>query len=86
MYKVKFRKSAEKELKALPRKMQIRIGEAIDDLEENPRPVGCKKLSGSAINAYRIRVGDYRILYIIEEVIKIVEVQKIGHRKDVYRF
>jgi mRNA interferase RelE/StbE len=57
---------------------------AIDKLAEDPRPDGVKKLKGED-NAYRIRVGDYRIIYTIEDVIKIVEIQRIRHRKDAYK-
>jgi mRNA interferase RelE/StbE len=52
-------------------------------LEDNPRPINCKKLR--VINAYRIRIGDYRIIYEIKDDILIVVVLKIGHRKDIYR-
>ena len=62
---------------------KIRI--AIDGLAFNPRPDGCKKLSDSDENIWRIRVGDYRILYIIQDEIKIIDIRRIAHRKDVYR-
>ncbi len=85
MYKAQFRKSAEKDLASLPKKMQQKILDAAYDLEEDPRPSGSIKLSGTKEPVYRIRVGDYRVIYSIEDAIKIIEIQKIGHRKDVYR-
>jgi mRNA interferase RelE/StbE len=57
---------------------------AISDLAINPRPSGSKKLIGTKLNLWRIRIGDYRVLYIIDEGIKIVDIQKVGHGKDVY--
>jgi mRNA interferase RelE/StbE len=54
------------------------------ELEDNPRPPGCKKLVGEE-NAWRIRVGNYRVLYEIKDRVLIVHVVEIGHRKDVYK-
>jgi len=62
----------------------IPISHAIDALEENPRPSGCKKLKDATENLWRIRVGDYRIIYVIADEVKIVDVRKVGHRKDIY--
>ncbi len=62
-----------------------KISAAIDGLSEIPRPVGGKKLRGEMEYLWRIRVGDYRIIYLIEDKIKIVEIRKIGNRRDVYR-
>jgi mRNA interferase RelE/StbE len=83
-YKVAIVKKAFKELAALPEKINVQIVKAIDDLKEEPRPVGCKKLKGESEYIWRIRVGDYRILYFIEDTIQIVEIRRIGHRKDIY--
>jgi len=83
-YQVAIRKQALKEMDRLPTKTSRQISKAIDQLAENPRPHGCKKLKGEHEYMWRIRVGDYRVLYIIEDQIKIVEVRKIGHRKDIY--
>ena len=82
-YKIEIKKSAVKELEAIPTKDLKRIIARIQELTDNPRPLGCIKLSDK--ERYRIRVGDYRILYSIDDVILIVFVVKIGHRKDVYR-
>jgi mRNA interferase RelE/StbE len=85
MYIITFKESALKELSALQKPVIKKIARAIDKLGENPRPSGVKKLSGSNENLYRIRAGDYRVVYVIEDVVKIVNVRKIGHRKDIYR-
>ena len=83
MYKVEIVKSAIKELARIPTKEAIRLTEKINDLRENPRPKGCVKLSGTK-NEYRIRVGNYRVLYTVEDGVLLVHVFKIGNRKDVY--
>lgn len=75
--------SAKKELLELPDEILKRIDTAIEKLHQQPRPHGIVKLEGQ--NLYRIRIGDYRIIYIIEDKHKMVEIIKIGHRKDVYK-
>jgi len=83
-YKLRIKTSAAKELEAISRKAdRQRIVARIKALADNPRPAGCKKLSGS--ERYRIRQGPYRIVYAIEEQQLIVYVVKIGDRKSVYR-
>jgi len=82
-YRIEFKKSASEELNSLPNKEIKKILSSIDQLIENPRPINSKKLSAS--ERYRIRVGDYRILYEIKDQILIVCIIKIAHRKDVYR-
>ena len=82
-YRVEIKKSALKEIERLPQKEIKVVLEKISALSENPRPHDCKKLSGE--EKYRIRVGYYRILYLIEDDVLIVYVVKVGHRKDVYR-
>ena len=77
-------KQALKELEKLPQKSNRKISTSIDALSENPRPDGCKKLKGEKDILWRIRVGDYRVIYSIEDEIKIVQIRKVGHRKDVY--
>ena len=84
MYQLLIKRAALKELEKLPHTAVGRISDAIDRLAEEPRPEGCKKLKGIE-DTWRIRVGDYRIIYAISEEITIVEVLKIGHRKDVYQ-
>ena len=82
-YNIDIKKSATKEIAKLPKPHLVRIIEKIQSLATNPRPEGCKKLS--ADEKYRIRVGNYRILYTIEDHQLLIYVVKIGHRKDVYR-
>ena len=82
-YTVYLKRSAEKELDHLPTKIYDRIVKRLLSLRDNPRPPGIKKLLGR--EGYRIRVGDYRILYVIAEKEKKVEVVSIAHRREVYR-
>jgi len=82
-YDVFLKRPAEKELKRLPDDLHDRIVAILQSLKENPRPVGIKKLSGR--DGYRIRVGDYRVLFVIDDDNKKVEVYAIRHRRDVYR-
>jgi mRNA interferase RelE/StbE len=70
---------------SLPVSAAERIFEAVENLAENPFPHGAEKLSGSE-HAYRIRLGDYRIVYEVVTESKLVEIQRVRHRKDVYRF
>ena len=81
-YTVELTLSAQKQLSKLPNIIAERIEESLLELEENPRPVGCKKLKGRT--AYRIRIGDYRAIYTINDTILTVIVIKIGHRREVY--
>ncbi len=83
-YSVLFSPSAERDLTALDKPVQRRVMAKIEALGENPRPAGVTKLQGEA-DAWRIRVGDYRVLYIIEDGRLVVLVVKIGHRREVYR-
>lgn len=84
MYAITVKKSAQKELASIPTNFQSRIILAIDNLAEDPRPDGVKKLKLSQ-DLWRIRVGDYRVIYTIEDQLQILEIQKIGHRKDIYK-
>ena len=81
-YKIEIKKSAAKEIAKLPKVVLRRIIDKIQTLSSNPRPQGCKKLSGD--EKYRIRVGVYRILYSITDEKLVVFVVKVGHRKNVY--
>ena len=82
-YKVLIKRSAAKELEAVPLKDRRRLVRRIEGLATNPRPVGGQKLSGE--EKYRLRQGDYRILYEISDEELVVTVVRIGHRRDVYR-
>ena len=82
-YRITIKKSAAKELEALPKKDLQRIIKRIQTLAQNPRPDGSQKLSGQ--EQYRVRQGDYRIVYSIEDKELLVDIFKIGHRREIYR-
>jgi mRNA interferase RelE/StbE len=84
MYRVLLERAAEKDLSRLPAEIHDRVIEAIQALAANPRPVGCRKLTGSK-HDWRIRVGDYRVVYEIADVIRVVRVNRVRHRREVYR-
>ncbi len=76
--------SAAKELKKLPADVIRRILSAVERLAEDPLPVGVRKLVGSEAH-YRIRVGDYRVVYAFESHRLVIEIVQVGYRKDIYR-
>ncbi|MFN8473807.1 MAG: type II toxin-antitoxin system RelE/ParE family toxin [Anaerolineae bacterium] len=82
-YRIQWRRSAEKDLRRLPREAVPRILEAVEALSNNPYPPGVRKLVGSE-HAYRIREGVYRIVYDVQEEALVIEVIRVRHRKDVY--
>ena len=82
-YRLLIKSSAGKDIEAIPKQDRRRIVAKITSLSSNPRPPGCEKLSGHG--QYRIRQGNYRILYEIHDLKLIVVVVKVGHRRDVYR-
>ena len=82
-YSLFFRESVRKDLETIPKSDLQRIMERIASLADNPRPPGSEKLSGQ--EKYRVRQGDYRIIYAIEENRLIVQIVKVGHRREVYR-
>jgi mRNA interferase RelE/StbE len=82
-YRIIIRHSAEKELGRLGHEEQRRISKKVLLLEDDPFPAGAIALQGR--QGYRIRVGDYRVLYEVDESAKLVNVTAIGHRRDVYR-
>ncbi|MGQ0635814.1 MAG: type II toxin-antitoxin system RelE family toxin [Planctomycetaceae bacterium] len=83
-YTIVFARSARRELEDLPTRLAARILARIESLTMAPRPPGCVKLTGRD-NLWRIRVGDYRIIYSIDDVQRLVEVMVIRHRRDAYR-
>ena len=83
-YSISIRSKALKELAKLPKKQQIAISKAIKALADEPFPHGHKKLQGN-LEGYRIRVGDYRVVYNVVRHELIIDVIRIRHRKDVYR-
>lgn len=82
-YTVILRRTAEKEHDQLPHKIHKRITGKLLELESDPRPYGVQKLHGH--DGYRIRIGDHRVLYLIDDSVKTVEIVAIGHRREVYR-
>ncbi len=83
LYKIRIKKSVSKDFKKIPKKDVQRILDAIQGLAKEPRPPQSKKLSGQ--ERYRLRQGNYRILYSIEDEELIISVVKVGNRRDVYK-
>jgi mRNA interferase RelE/StbE len=83
-YQIVFTRSAAKELEALPEPIALRILQRIEALAVTPRPAGCRKLVGSD-NLWRIRVGDYRVVYSIDDPQGVIDVVAVRHRRDAYR-
>jgi mRNA interferase RelE/StbE len=83
-YCVEVKPAARKELEALPDNVLTRIVGKIESLGHAPRPTGCKKLKGYR-DQWRVRVGDWRVVYIIDDAAKLVSVTRIAHRREVYK-
>ena len=83
-YSVFYQGPAEAALRKLPREIQIRIVRKVDQLAGDPFPPGTEKLS-NATDLWRIRIGDYRVIYTVERKELLVLVLKVGHRREVYR-
>jgi mRNA interferase RelE/StbE len=84
VYEVLIERTAERDLKSLPAAIFNRIVSRIKALTELPRPSGCHKLAGSR-NDWRIRIGDYRVIYEIDDARKRVRIFRVRHRREVYR-
>jgi mRNA interferase RelE/StbE len=84
-YRITISRSALKELQALQKPIVRKLKKAIDGLADNPRPPGVKKLKDSTEDLFRIRSGDYRVVYSIEDEVMVIDIRKIGHRKDIYK-
>ena len=83
-HRIEFSHRAAKAYRALPEEVRWRIESKIDALAENPRPHGARKIEGEE-SAYRVRVGDYRIVYEVHDRVLLVLVINVGHRREVYR-
>ena len=83
-YEVQFATSAAKEFRSLSPQLKRRVSSAIDALAQDPRPPGLRKLVGHA-HLYRIRVGQYRVVYEIDDEGQFIRVTRIRHRREVYR-
>lgn len=84
-FRIEWKKSTRKDLRRLPPAVVNRVFATVEALAQNPFPPGAEKLSGSDC-AYRIRLGDYRVVYEVVTEVNLVEIQRVRHRKDVYRF
>jgi len=84
MYRVFLERAAERELGRLSAKLHDRVIKAMQALGKNLRPPGCRKLTGTD-NDWRIRVGDYRVIYEIDDDVGVVRVNRVRHRREVYR-
>jgi len=82
-YRIEVTPRAQKDLKALPVRERQRVADQIDALQADPRPPGCKKLEGKE-DFYRIRVGDYRVVYLVKEEVLRILIVRVGDRKEIY--
>ncbi len=81
-HQIQIRKTAQKQLDKLPDDIADTLLDAIETLAENPRPKGCKKLKGRS--GFRIRKGDYLIIYDVYDNVLIIDIIAVGHRRDIY--
>jgi mRNA interferase RelE/StbE len=84
MHEVYLEKSAQRDLKSLPKDIFSKVILHIKALSNTPRPLGCRKLTGSE-NDFRIRIGDYRVIYEVDDHQRTVKIYRIRHRREVYR-
>ena len=83
-YRLIIKRSAERDLRRLPRELFLRLNKQILALREEPRPAGVRKMEGS-VSDWRLRVGDYRLLYEVNDTERTVTIVRVRHRRDVYR-
>ena len=83
VYRIEVTPRARKDLKALPTREKQRVAKQIDALKTDPRPTGCKKLQGRE-DFYRIRAGNYRVVYQIEDEVLFILIVRVGDRKEIY--
>jgi mRNA interferase RelE/StbE len=83
-YEVGFRPAARRQLASLPLNVRPRVSEAIDRLGQDPRPTGVTAMAGEA-GRLRLRVGNYRVVYLVDDDARRVTIERVGHRGDVYR-
>ena len=82
-YAVELKPSARKELESLPDTVLARVVRRVEALQQEPRPAGCKKLKGYK-DQWRVRIGDWRVIYIVDDKARLVSVTRIAHRREVY--
>ena len=85
IYSVIIADKAAKEIEWLPNHIIKKVIRKLEELEAQPRPIGTKKLTGEG-NKWRIRIGDYRVIYKIDDAIRIITILYVRHRKDAYKF
>ena len=83
-FRVEWKRSALKEMRSLSRDVVRRVVDCVEGLKVNPFPAGCRKLTGSE-HSYRLRIGDYRVVYSVQSSRLVVEVVRVAHRRDAYR-
>jgi mRNA interferase RelE/StbE len=83
-YRIEFTSSAARAIRKLPKNVRTRLLDAIEQLSDDPRPVGSRKLAGAEL-AWRIRAGDHRVIYEVEDDLLVVTVVRAAHRREVYR-
>ena len=83
-YEIVFARSARKELEDLDDRLALRVLNRIEKLSDEPRPGGVRKLRGST-NLWRLRIGDYRVVYAVDDDIRLVDIVAVRHRSDAYR-
>ena len=82
-YRLRTTETARRELRRLPAHVRARVQDSVKALADDPRPPGCRRLRG--VDAYRVRVGDYRVIYDIEDVARTITILRIKHRPEAYR-
>jgi mRNA interferase RelE/StbE len=82
-YQVVVPKAVQKQILKLPEEVQEWVFTCLSGLQEIPRPTGCIKMKG--VSGYRIRIGDYRVLYDVDDIAQTVTLRRVGHRKEIYR-
>ncbi len=82
-YAVELKPSARKELESVPDTVLARVIHRLESLAHDPRPSGCKKLKGYK-DQWRVRIGDWRVIYIVDDTVRLVSVTRIAHRREVY--
>ena len=83
-YRIEWSRSAVRELRAIDQSIAIKILEIVGRLKDDPRPKGVKKLKGFK-DLWRLRVGQYRVIYFLGDAVRLVRVERVGHRRDIYK-
>jgi mRNA interferase RelE/StbE len=83
-YEIRYNRGVDRDIARLPRPVMLRVDTAIMALADDPRPPKCVKLTGYS-TLYRVRIGDWRVVYDVDDARQIVEVQIVAHRREVYR-